>query len=146
MNNMTNDEQYQTKLHWIIYLNPILLLGIPLLFSFLGLYQPMVIGIFVIISLGWGIAEYIRYQFTSLTVKPRQVVFKTGVLVQQTIDLPMGKIETIDVRQTIVGTLFNYGDIIITGSGGSRQVMGPIASPLTARRYIEQFLNTHKDL
>jgi uncharacterized membrane protein YdbT with pleckstrin-like domain len=83
----------------------------------------------------------VRYHYTSLLIKPRGIVLQTGFWVQQTIDLPMRRIESIDVTQTLFGTLFNFGDIIITGSGGTRQVIGPIENPLTCRRYIEQYLH-----
>ena len=71
------------------------------------------------------------------------MVIQSGFLVQQTLDFPMQRIESIDIRQTIIGALFNYGDIVITGSGGTQQVVVAIEHPLTCRRYIEQ--NLHAD-
>jgi uncharacterized membrane protein YdbT with pleckstrin-like domain len=142
MNDSINEQIYQSKLHWIIFSKPILLLLFPLVFSFVLGFQLHVFAAFSVIAIGWGIAEWVRYLYTTLSIKPRGIVLQTGFWVQQTIDLPMRRIESIDVTQTLFGTLFNFGNIIITGSGGTRQVIGPIDNPLTTRRYIEQYLHS----
>ncbi len=142
MNDSNKEQIYQSKLHWIIFLKPLLLLFFPLALTFILGFQLQVFAVFTFIAFGWIITEMVRYHFTSLTVKPKGIVLQTGFWVQQTIDLPMRRIESIDVTQTLFGTLFNFGDIIITGSGGTRQVIGPIENPLTCRRYIEQYLHS----
>lgn len=142
MSNSINEQVYQSKLHWIIFLKPILLLLFPIALSFVLGFQFQVFAVFALIAIGWILTEMVRYHFTSLTIKSKGIVLQTGFWVQQTIDLPMRRIESIDVTQTLLGTLFNFGDIIITGSGGTRQVIGPIDNPLTCRRYIEQYLHS----
>jgi uncharacterized membrane protein YdbT with pleckstrin-like domain len=142
--NETNETQvYQSRLHWVVFLKPLSILLIPLLMMFLGSFDQTTMLVFLFISAVWTFAQWVTYQFSMVSVKPKNVIFQSGFFVQQTIDIPIRKIESIDVRQTLLGTMFNYGHIIITGSGGTKQVMGPIASPLTCRRYIEQFL--HQD-
>ncbi len=136
-----NDENiYQCRLHWIIFLRPWLLLLIPFLASYLGLYSLQVWLIFLFIVVGWLLVEMVRYAFTLVIVKPNHVILQSGFLVQQTLDFPMRRIESIDIRQTIIGAMLNYGDIVITGSGGTQQVVVAIENPLTCRRYIEQNL------
>lgn len=142
MSQSTNETIYQSKLHWIIFLKPISLLLFPLVLGFVLGFQLQVFAIFTLISIGWLITEMVRYNCTSLTIKSKGIILQTGFWVQQTIDLPMRRIESIDVTQTLFGTMLNFGDIIITGSGGTRQVIGPIDNPLTCRRYIEQYLHS----
>jgi uncharacterized membrane protein YdbT with pleckstrin-like domain len=141
MNSLDNNS-YQCRLHWVIFLKPMLLLIIPMFFHYFGFYIKQLYMVFAFVALIWLIFEMVTFSFTSLTIKPQNVVFKSGFLVQQTIDLPMKRIESIDFRQNILGAILNYGDLIITGSGGTRQVISYIENPLTCRRYIEQFLNS----
>lgn len=140
-----NLDNYQSRLHWIIFLQPVGLMLVPfILWIFFGIYQKQALVVFLILGLGWLIMEGVRYVFTTLTVRQNNVIYQTGLLVQETKDFPMQKIESIDIRQTIIGTIFNYGDIIITGSGGTQQVVVGIEKPLTCRRYIEQFMHAEK--
>lgn len=141
MSESKNVPVYQSKLHWIIFLKPCLLPLLPTLISSVAGIQINMIMLFAFIGLVWLLMEVFRYQYTSLNIKSRSIELKTGFFVQQTVDLPMNRIESIDVIQSLVGTIFDYGDIIITGSGGTRQVIGPIERPLTCRRYIEQYLH-----
>ena len=64
----------------------------------------------------------------------------SGILVRQTVDIPMNKIESIDVRQSIFGSIFQYGSLVITGTGGTRQSINFLNRPLTCRRYIESLM------
>ncbi|MCH9717750.1 MAG: PH domain-containing protein, partial [Gammaproteobacteria bacterium] len=96
--------------------------------------------LFMLIGLIWSVLTWLTYQFSSLTIKKKQIVLRTGILVRQTIDVPLSKIESIDIKQSIIGSLLKYGSLVITGTGGTRQSMGYVARPLTCRRHIEQLM------
>ena len=64
----------------------------------------------------------------------------SGILIRQTLDIPFNKIESIDIRQSILGSILHYGSLLITGTGGTRQYIHMIAKPLTCRRYIEELM------
>ena len=83
----------------------------------------------------------LTYRFSSLTIKKNQVILRTGILVRQTIDIPLNKIESIDIRQSILGSILHYGSLVITGTGGTRQMVNYLNKPLTCRRYIEQLMH-----
>ena len=136
---------YTSRLHPIIFLKPLSLLLIPLLMTYIGFVQWTAIIAFLMMTLIWLGMEMIRYAFTWISIQPRHVILQSGFWVQQTIDLPLKKIESVDIRQTLIGTILNYGDILITGSGGSRQMLHCIRSPLTCRRYIEQYLHANHE-
>ncbi len=132
---------YQARLHWVLFVWPILFL---LFSTWLGITFPsfhQVSLLFILVALIWGVLMWLTYQFSSLTIKKKQVVLRTGILVRQTIDVPLSKIESIDIRQSIIGSLFKYGSLVITGTGGTRQSMGYVAKPLTCRRHIEQLMH-----
>lgn len=136
-----SDRVYFAKLHWILFLGPFVLTCISL---FLGIQYSQfkeVALLFVVFSLVWMGITWISYHFSSLTIKKKQVILRTGMLVRQTIDIPLAKIETIDIRQTLFGSLFQYGTLIITGTGGTRHMINYLAKPLTCRRYIEQLMH-----
>lgn len=128
---------YFTRLHWIIFFWPLLALGAALAVTF---YIPQLREVGYGISfftLVWVLMTWITYYFSSLTIKKNQVILRTGVIVRQTIDIPLSKIEAIDIRQSILGSILQYGVVCITGTGGTRRVINYLNNPLTCRRYIE---------
>jgi uncharacterized membrane protein YdbT with pleckstrin-like domain len=136
-----NDNNNLFRLHWIIFLKPILVLLIPLIITYLGFFNLAALCIFMAVCAVLLVAELVNYSFTWMRIKNNSVTLQTGFVVQQTIEIPFKKIESVDIRQTLLGTVLNYGDIIIVGSGGSRNFMNCVANPITCRRYIEQYLH-----
>jgi len=132
---------YQARLHWILFFWPCLLLCLAL---FLGMrfdqlhYVAIFLALFALI---WGAMFLMKYHFSYLTIKKNQVILCTGVLVRKTLDIPLSKIESIDITQSLFGSLLHYGTLVITGTGGSRQMVDFLSKPLTCRRYIEQLLH-----
>ena len=132
---------YQARLHWVIFIGPVILLCLGL---FIGLRfdQVQILSLFFIgFALLWALIVWITYQSSSLTIKKTQVILRTGFLVKNTMDIPLSKIESIDIRRTLLGSLFHYGSVVITGTGGSRQMVNYLNKPLTCRRYIEQLMH-----
>ena len=132
---------YFARLHWIIFFWPIVILVGSVT---LGLYSALLSDaalFFSIFALAWVIMTWVTYYFSSLTIQKKQIILRTGIIVRQTVDIPLSKIETIDIRQSILGSIFRYGALIITGTGGTRQLVNYLQRPLTCRRYIEQLMN-----
>lgn len=132
---------YLARLHWILFLWPII-------FACLAMYLGIEIHqlkevalLFVVIALVWLAMTWINYHFSSLTIKKKQIILRTGMMVRKTIDIPLTKIESIDIRQSVFGSIFHYGTLIITGTGGTRHMIGFLDKPLTCRRYIEQLMH-----
>lgn len=132
---------YKGRLHWIIFLPPFILLCLMgfLALKFEHLYD-FTFGMSVI-ALIWGGIVWTTYHFSALLIKNKQVILITGVLVRQTIDIPLNKIACIDIRQSIFGSILQYGTLVITGTGGTSQYIKLLNKPLTCRRYIEQLMH-----
>ncbi len=132
---------YQARLHWIIFAGPITLL---VFFVAIGINfdlfrQPSML--LALLALLWVLATVGTYHFCSLTIISNQLIVRKGFITRQTTNIALNKIESIDIRQSIFGTLFGYGDLEITGTGGTRELMTYISKPLTCRRYIEQMMH-----
>jgi uncharacterized membrane protein YdbT with pleckstrin-like domain len=131
---------YFTRLHWIIFFWPLLaLVGALAIASYVPQLREVGYGL-IVFSLAWMFMTWVTYYFSSLTIKTNQVILRTGVVVRQTIDIPLSKIEAIDIRQSILGSILRYGMVCITGTGGTRRVINYLNNPLTCRRYIEQLM------
>jgi membrane protein YdbS with pleckstrin-like domain len=135
------DVVYLARLHWILFLWPVGLACIAMLVG-IAIHQLKGVALlFVVFSLIWLGITWANFHFSSLTIKKKQVILRTGMIVRQTIDIPLAKIETIDIRQSLLGSFFQYGTLIITGTGGTRHLIDFLDRPLTCRRYIEQLMH-----
>jgi uncharacterized membrane protein YdbT with pleckstrin-like domain len=64
-------------------------------------------------------------------------MMKVGVFATRSIELLLNKIEAIAVNQSLLGRIFGYGDIAVTGSGGTRETFSRIQGPLEFRRAVQ---------
>lgn len=139
--NSENNIVYQGHLHLILFLWPVALLCVTayVAIAFPQFHVPSyILGL---CSLLWLVVTGLTYLSSYLIIKNKQVILCTGILMRQTIDIPLSKIECIDIRQSIMGSFLDYGSLVITGTGGSRQVIDYLSKPLTCRRYIEQLMH-----
>jgi hypothetical protein len=60
----------------------------------------------------------------------------------RSVELLLNKIEAIAVNQSFIGRAFDYGDIVITGSGGTREAFPRIQGPLAFRRAVQSVTDT----
>ena len=67
----------------------------------------------------------------------KRVIVKIGVLQTRSVELLLGKVEGITVNQGLGGKLFGYGEIVITGSGGTKEQFSGIQSPFDFRRAVQ---------
>lgn len=132
---------FHGKLHWIIFLWPVVIFSLGI---FLLSYPLLQNASYLFITFGviWFIITYVNYYFSSILVTAAQVILSKGILVRQSTNIPMTKIESIDIRQPIIGSIFHYGSIIIRGTGGTIYSINNLHHPLTCRRKIEQVLQS----
>jgi len=54
---------------------------------------------------------------TEIAITNRRIILKRGFIRRHTIEMNMDKVESVDVDQSLLGRLFNYGDITVRGTG-----------------------------
>ncbi len=70
----------------------------------------------------------------------KRAVLKTGIIGRSTEEMRLPKIETVEIRQSIWGRLFGFGDVKLTGQGVSDLVFRGIDNPMAVKRAIENVL------
>jgi uncharacterized membrane protein YdbT with pleckstrin-like domain len=74
---------------------------------------------------------------TEIAVTNQGVILKRGLIRRDTIEMNMPKVESVDVRQSILGRLLNYGTVIVRGTGGSLNPLAYVSAPLPLRRAVQ---------
>ena len=83
------------------------------------------------------VQEWLKWWVTEIAVTNRRVIYKTGLIWRQTNEMSVDKVESVQINQTILGRLLDYGTVTILGTGeGSFETLRTIAGPLKLRNSI----------
>src|SRR5262245_64953740 len=66
-----------------------------------------------------------------------RLIFKVGLVARYTTELLLAKVESISVTQGLLGRMLNYGDLIVTGTGGAREVFARVHDPVGFRNEVQ---------
>jgi uncharacterized membrane protein YdbT with pleckstrin-like domain len=139
--NKSEKIMFEGHLHWIVFLLPIVILIVGFVLSQINMMY-FVGTAFMIIGLIWGAFCFLNYVCNSIHVTESFLIIQTGILVRQTLNFSIQQLESVDVTQSLLGCLLNYGSLSVSGTGGTRGAFGPMANPLTCRRFLESMPRT----
>lgn len=115
--------------HWFIYVRPVFWLLLGLVFLVI-----LPVGLALLLLASIDLVRAILYATsTELAVTNRRVIAKFGFIRRNTVELRNDRIESLHVNQGILGRIFNFGSLVITGSGGTNAPIPYIANPLGFR-------------
>jgi uncharacterized membrane protein YdbT with pleckstrin-like domain len=136
---------YSTNAHWIFYLPAIAAwcVAVALLVATrftinetLILFCLACAAVVALVALFWSMRAWFHRWTTETDVTNLRVVHKTGFIKRRTFEMSLDKVESVDVNQTILGRILNYGDVTILGVGEGKETIKTIASPLDFRNFI----------
>jgi uncharacterized membrane protein YdbT with pleckstrin-like domain len=93
-----------------------------------------VLTVWFAVGLIFLIWAYIRYKTTELAFTNKRVIAKFGFISRHTIELNINKVESLQVNQGLLGRIFNYGTLVISGAGNPQAPIPGISDPMTFRR------------
>lgn len=134
--NLSSGERvvYRARLHWTTFVGAINLAILGLIFLSFGV-MAAAWALWTLAAL-FGVFAMIRYLTSEFGVTDRRVLAKVGVIRRSSVDLLLGQVESVRVRQGILGRLLGYGTVVVVGSGGSTSVFPHISRPLRLRRHV----------
>ena len=111
------------KLHWVArtWLIIWIVLAIPTL------------GITLLLAL-W---EWLKLRNIEQGVTNKRVILKRGIISRKTEEMKVSSIETVEIIQSVMGRIFGYGNIKVTGRGLSDVIFIKINDPMDVKRKIE---------
>jgi hypothetical protein len=78
---------------------------------------------------------------TEMAVTNKRVIIKKGIFATRSLELITSKIESVVVDKGLVGNMFDYGDVIIIGSGGTKEVLKWVKAPVEFRNAVNNSMN-----
>ena len=106
--------------------------------SLWSLWGYITLGIVLLPAFGLGLIPlgiaFIKYKTTELAITTRRVIAKFGFISRRTVELNINKVESIQVDQSVMGRLLDYGTLIISGAGTPQAPIPGISNPIAFRR------------
>ncbi len=136
---------YSTNAHWIFYLPAIaawILAVVLLVLSRATVTEGIILlclaasAVVAIAALYWTAKAWFHRWTTETDVTNMRVVHKTGFIKRRTFEISLDKVESVDVNQSILGRILNYGSVTVRGVGEGAETIDMIASPLEFRNNI----------
>jgi membrane protein YdbS with pleckstrin-like domain len=136
---------YSTNVHWIFFLTAIvawILAVVLLVLSRATITEGVILlclsasAVVAIAALYWTARAWFHRWTTETDVTNLRVVHKTGFIKRTTFEMSLDKVESVDVDQSILGRILDYGDVTLRGVGEGQEKIETIASPLKFRNYI----------
>ncbi|HIF26896.1 MAG TPA: PH domain-containing protein [Micavibrio sp.] len=75
---------------------------------------------------------------TEIAITNSRLVYKRGLVARQVGEMSIDRIEGVNVLQSILGRIFNYGRIMVRGMGVGEVILPPLADPIKFRKSIEK--------
>jgi uncharacterized membrane protein YdbT with pleckstrin-like domain len=136
---------YSTNAHWIFFLPAIavwIVAAVLLVLSRLTTVDSLVLVclaasvVVAIVALVLTAKAWFHRWTTETDVTNLRVVHKTGFIRRRTFEMSLDKVESVDVNQSILGRILNYGSVTVRGVGEGAETINTIASPLDFRNHI----------
>lgn len=103
-----------------------------------SLWPLILLGALLLVAFGIGLLfwlwAWIVYSTTELAITNKRVIAKTGLIQRRTIEMFLEKIESIQVDQSVLGRVFNFGSVVISGTGVHSAPFKNISDPLALRK------------
>ena len=136
---------YSTNAHWIFYLPAIAawLVALVLYIIARNTAGPGLETMWLVLAAAAALVAalatakaWFHVWTTETDVTNLRVVHKTGFVKRRTFEMSLDKVESVDVNQSILGRIMNYGDVTVRGVGEGLETIKTIAAPLDFRNHI----------
>ena len=135
--------RHTANIHWIVYkwgVGFLLLAGLTFGFAELVVsgraFWQVVAGLLAVIAVALLFWEWFTRWTTEIAVTDRRVIYKEGFIRRDTNEMNLDKVESVQVKQSILGRVLDYGHVTIIGTGEGENELRTIAKPIELRNYI----------
>ena len=134
--------RHVSSIHWIVYWPGVVVVLLAVAAYWFGetrllpkawLYTAYGLTLVAVVLL---VREWYQWWITEIAVTNRRVIYKRGLIRLHTNEMNMDKVESVQVDQSFLGRIFDFGTVKILGTGEGFEALRTIAGPITLRNSI----------
>lgn len=134
---------YETALSWAMYIPGLIVLVAAIvayvILKLLALpwyWSEIVGGLLALFALYLLAREWFERWTTEIAITTKRIILKRGFIWRATVEMSVDRVESVDVKQSLLGRAFDYGDVIVHGTGTGLAPIRKIDSPLQFRNHV----------
>jgi uncharacterized membrane protein YdbT with pleckstrin-like domain len=136
---------YRGRLHWIVYFSGLVVvfLAAAIAVGAVAVTDPTLRAFLIlgaVLLLGLGLYQILRAWVTcvntEIIVTNKRIIFKTGFISRNSIEMNLDKVESVVVRQGVAGRLLDFGTLVIRGVGAGLEPVANVAAPLEFHKHV----------
>jgi len=136
---------YRARLSWVIYFVGMVLVVVAIAAAIAAVVLKteavrVALLLAALIALFLGVFQITRAWLwqvnTEITVTNRRIIYKTGFISRNTVEMNLDKVESVLVRQSLLGRMLDFGTVIVRGVGAGLEPVDQVAAPLELHRHI----------
>jgi hypothetical protein len=131
---------YRTTYHWLYWLGGILLTLAPtvaLATLYYGACVAIATAVATAVFVPIGLYVLVKALSTEIAVTTDRFVKKSGLVSFRSEDMSLDKVEEIELNESVLGALLDYGTVKVCGTGLSSITVGMVQSPERLRHEID---------
>jgi len=99
---------------------------------------PPLAAILIAIAAITGVLQYLNLRVADFALTNRRVLAKQGFIRRRSLELFLTQIESVAINQGIFGRIFDWGTLVVAGTGGTREAFNGLSAPLQFRKKLQE--------
>jgi uncharacterized membrane protein YdbT with pleckstrin-like domain len=153
-NNLIPGEKivYRAIVAWYIYIETFLWLvitGVLVVFGSVGLninhrFLSIIAGVMLVIVVRSFLTAFIHQYSTEMAITDRRIIAKFGLIRRDVIELPLERVESVFIDQSILERIMDAGSVAVRGTGVAMAPVRFIDKPVEFRNKLNEAIAANK--
>ena len=91
----------------------------------------------LVVMLSYLLKAFLQYQGTQYVLTNKRIIAKRGIVRLHTQESLLSKLQAVNVSQSFMGRLFDYGSVVVIGIAGNRDIYEYVSQPLEFQRLLQ---------
>lgn len=137
---------YRSHPHWIVVFKSLVTLSlIAALATMWARHTLFILSFYSLLGLGVSLSGLIAYYSSEFGITDKRVIMKSGFISRYAFETSLDRIEGVEISQSIMGRIFDYGSVRIRGVSGTNELFSAVRYPFRFRYKVLEEIERQKN-
>ena len=85
--------------------------------------------------------HFLQKRREEISITNKRFIYRSGLVTENIIEIPIDKIESVNVIQGMMAKMYGYGRLVVTGSGGQKIEIDMVKNPNCVRNAFLDYID-----